>query len=84
MEISPELARSWVDVLTQGKGLLITAGIIIMLAGMTVSNIVFLIFAFRLGAWAYFKKLVVGLERQNDINEKMVEICIEHGKEIKP
>lgn len=63
--MDPELAKSWIDVLTQGKGLIITAALIIMLAGTSLTGFVLAVFAWRAGVWDWFKRLVISLENMN-------------------
>jgi hypothetical protein len=64
--------------------LIVTAAVVIMLAGAGLSWGAALTLAWRFGLWDWIKRFVVGLEKQNEATEKMIEICNEHDKEIKP
>jgi len=80
--MTPEVARAWMDILTDGKGLLIVGVIFIMLAGIGLSLIVGIFLAWKLGVMSAIRKDIVEKNRENRILELMLKICEKAGYKV--
>ncbi|GAG51622.1 unnamed protein product [marine sediment metagenome] len=77
--MTPEVGKAWIDILTEGRGLLITLVILNMLAGVGIAFIAGLIMAWRMGIIKAWQKDIDARNRDNRINEVMIKICEKAG-----
>ena len=77
--MTPEVAQAWVDIMTEGRGLLITFVVVIMLAGVGIAFIAGLLLAWRMGIMKAWRKDIEARNRDNRINEIMIKICEKAG-----
>lgn len=77
--MTPEVGKAWIDILTEGRGLLITLVILNMLAGVGIAFITGLILAWKMGIMKAWKKDIEARNRDNRINEIIIKICEKAG-----
>jgi hypothetical protein len=69
--MTPELAKSWIEVLTAGRGLLITAAIVVMFAGLGLSLLIGFVLWNR---WGGPKKLEDRIAVDHQVAEALIEV----------
>ena len=77
--MTPEVAKAWMDILTEGRGLLITVIAIIMLASVGITTLGGLFIAWKLGIMKTWQQDIKARNRDNKLNEIMIKICEKAG-----
>ena len=80
--MTPEVTKAWMDILTEGRGLLITIVVIIMLASIGLTFLGGLFIAWKLGIMKTWHEDIATRNRENHILEIIIKICEKAGYKI--